>query len=300
VTSSLDVIGDVHGQYDKLVVLLLHLGYRDIGGAWGHPSRSVIFLGDLIDRGPKQLATVDLVRRMVEAGARMAFVFRDAVKPSVAAASETPVSHAPENKHPSACGCTVRARHRKLLRWLRDPDCHRMWQRTESGRRVGPARLTRRCRARAGARTARPDEELQHQAFLDVVEGTHLQKEITDWFKTLPLWFDLDLRQDVATDEVREASRARAPDSPSRGEGRKPEQPGPTKNIPDLPMPAEWVGHPYSGPPVLFGHYWFTGKPEVISPRFACLDYSAARDGLLVAYRFDGEKELTTEKMAWI
>ena len=29
------------------------------------------------------------------------------------------------------------------------------------------------------------------QAFLDEVEGTHLQKEITDWFRTLPLWLDL-------------------------------------------------------------------------------------------------------------
>jgi len=42
--------------------------------------------------------------------------------------------------------------------------------------------------------------------------------------------------QGVATDSkslwtrVREASRARAPDSPSPGEGRKPERPGPTKN----------------------------------------------------------------------
>jgi hypothetical protein len=68
--------------------------------------------------------------------------------------------------------------------------------------------------------------------------------------------------------------------------------------IPDLPMPAEWLGHPYSGPPVLFGHYWFIGKPEVISPRFACLDYSAARDGPLVAYRWDGETELQTQKLA--
>jgi Calcineurin-like phosphoesterase len=124
-TSAFDIIGDVHGQFDKLVGLLSRIGYRDTGGTWRHPSRSVIFVGDLIDRGPKQLATVDLVRAMVEAGARMAIVFRDAVKPSMAAAGETPVSHAPENKHPSACGCTVRARHAKLLRWLRDLDCHR-------------------------------------------------------------------------------------------------------------------------------------------------------------------------------
>jgi Calcineurin-like phosphoesterase len=64
----IDVIGDVHRQVDKLVALLTHLGYHDTGGTWRHSSRSVSFLGDLIDRGPKQLATVNLVRRMVEAG----------------------------------------------------------------------------------------------------------------------------------------------------------------------------------------------------------------------------------------
>ena len=115
-TNSFGIIGDVHGQFDKLIGLLSYMGYRETGGAWRHPSRSAIFVGDLIDRGPKQLATVNLVRGMVEAGARMAFVFRDAVKPSVAAAGETPVSHAPENKHPSARGCTERASHTQLSR----------------------------------------------------------------------------------------------------------------------------------------------------------------------------------------
>lgn len=67
-TRALDVIGDIHGQYDKLVGLLAHLGYRDRGGAWRHPDRSIILVGDLIDRGPKQFSTVDLVRRMVDAG----------------------------------------------------------------------------------------------------------------------------------------------------------------------------------------------------------------------------------------
>jgi hypothetical protein len=72
------------------------------------------------------------------------------------------------------------------------------------------------------------------------------------------------------------------------------------QKIPDVPMPAEWITHPYEGPAVVFGHYWFTGRPEVISPRFACVDYSAAKDGPLVAYRFDGEEELHSEKLAWV
>jgi hypothetical protein len=37
----------------------------------------------------------------------------------------------------------------------------------------------------------KPGNRQQHQAFLDEVEGTPLQKNITDWFKTLPLWLDL-------------------------------------------------------------------------------------------------------------
>ena len=76
--------------------------------------------------------------------------------------------------------------------------------------------------------------------------------------------------------------------------------PGNEEAIPDLLLPEEWRLHPYSGPPVLFGHYWFTGQPTVISPRFACLDYSAARAGPLVGYRWDGEKELSSEKLAWV
>jgi hypothetical protein len=52
-TNAFDVIGDVHGQHDKLVALLSHLSYRETDGTWRHPLRSVIFVGNLIDRGPK-------------------------------------------------------------------------------------------------------------------------------------------------------------------------------------------------------------------------------------------------------
>jgi hypothetical protein len=69
-----DVIGEIHGRYDKLVALLTHLGYTESAGTWGHPSRTAIFLGDLIDRGPKQLATIGLVQGMVDAGAARCIV----------------------------------------------------------------------------------------------------------------------------------------------------------------------------------------------------------------------------------
>ncbi len=306
-TNAFDVIGDIHGQFDKLVALLQHLGYADSDGVWRHPSRTAIFVGDLIDRGPKQMQTVNLVRAMTESGSAQCVLGNHEFN------AVTWVT--PDAEHPG-----------KFLR-----DHHK------------------------------PGNREQHQAFLDVVEGTPRQKDITDWFRTLPLWLDLPGLRVVhacwhqeAMDvlhpllgpnqtlteaalslgtrkghpvyeaievvckgpeialpagisfqdkegKIRRDVRVRwwLPEAKTfRAAGIVP--PGNEDRIPDVPLPAEWKGHVYAGPPVLFGHYWFSGPPEVISPQFACVDYSVAKGGPLVAYRFDGEKELASEKMAWV
>lgn len=60
----IDVIGDVHGQYSALVELLTGLGY-DAARDWRHPDgRRLLFLGDLIDRGPASLEVATLVWRL--------------------------------------------------------------------------------------------------------------------------------------------------------------------------------------------------------------------------------------------
>jgi protein phosphatase len=66
-----DIIGDAHGCCDELEALLNELGYSldTDGSVYRHPAgRKAIFLGDLVDRGPRILDTYELVRRMVEAG----------------------------------------------------------------------------------------------------------------------------------------------------------------------------------------------------------------------------------------
>ena len=63
-----DVIGDIHGHADRLEALLAALGYAETRGAWRHPSRTAIFVGDFIDRGPGQRRTLDFVRAMLDAG----------------------------------------------------------------------------------------------------------------------------------------------------------------------------------------------------------------------------------------
>jgi protein phosphatase len=69
-----DIIGDVHGCYDELLMLLEDLGYSvDAQTLRVTPpeGRKAVFLGDLVDRGPKIPQVLKLVMRMVEAGTAM-------------------------------------------------------------------------------------------------------------------------------------------------------------------------------------------------------------------------------------
>lgn len=280
-TNGIDVIGDVHGQFDRLAALLDHLGYRETAGAWRHPGRMAVFLGDLIDRGPKQLATVDLVRRMVDAGTAQCVMGNHELN-AIAWATLAPGQPG---------------------RFLRD---HHM-----------------------------PGNLAQHQGFLEEVDG-RLHQEVVAWFKTLPIWLDLgELRivhacwhqesmdrlqpllgpDQTLTDELLVLGSKRGhwanqaleivcmgPDLRLLEESAYPASYG------ELPhevrirwwLPDVWQANLYSGPPVIFGHYWFVGAPAVISRQYACLDYSVAKGGPLVAYRWDGEAELATEKLAWV
>ena len=66
---------------------------------------------------------------------------------------------------------------------------------------------------------------------------------------------------------------------------------GQRHRVPDHPLPEDYAGAPVEGSPVFIGHYWMTA-PRLQSPKVACVDYSAAKDGPLVAYRWDGERQL--------
>ncbi len=63
-----DIIGDVHGYADKLEALLKKMGYQEIDGVYQHPERILVSVGDLVDRGPQQCRSVDIIRAMCEHG----------------------------------------------------------------------------------------------------------------------------------------------------------------------------------------------------------------------------------------
>ncbi|HEV3048679.1 MAG TPA: polynucleotide kinase-phosphatase, partial [Longimicrobium sp.] len=69
-----DVIGDVHGCGDELDALLHALGYAaGEDGVRRHPQgRKAVFVGDLVDRGPRIVPVLRTVMAMVEAGSALA------------------------------------------------------------------------------------------------------------------------------------------------------------------------------------------------------------------------------------
>jgi protein phosphatase len=73
-TGPFDVIGDVHGCGDELDALLDGLGYAmDADGIRRHPDgRKAVFVGDLVDRGPRIVHVLRTVMAMTEAGSALA------------------------------------------------------------------------------------------------------------------------------------------------------------------------------------------------------------------------------------
>lgn len=63
-----DIIGDIHGCYDELLLLLQKLGYKFQNDIPIHPDgRQVAFVGDAMDRGPNSLQVIELLFRLQNA-----------------------------------------------------------------------------------------------------------------------------------------------------------------------------------------------------------------------------------------
>lgn len=58
---NIDIIGDVHGCFDKFYKLTIKLGYEWNEGLPTHPQRLLGFIGDITDRGPHSLKMIDIV-----------------------------------------------------------------------------------------------------------------------------------------------------------------------------------------------------------------------------------------------
>lgn len=62
----------------------------------------------------------------------------------------------------------------------------------------------------------------------------------------------------------------------------------------DGKLPTPLSGYHSAEPPIFFGHYWLKDNlPKLQADNVCCLDYSVAKEGKLVAYRWKGSRNLS-------
>lgn len=295
-----DIIGDVHGQDAKLKPLLKELGYRIKDGAYRHPEgRTALFLGDLIDRGPGQIEVINTVRNMMEAGSARAIMGNHEWN---AIGFATPD---PEGKG-----------------YLRGRTVNRRKQHAEFLCQVGEDSVLHK-EFVAWFRTLPPFLDLGdvclihawwNQEFVDQVaesqepDGRLSEEFVVGAFKRgsdsyvamegLTKGLEIDLPEGFNfldhTGIERKVARVQWWNDSAETYRDAAMVPGDqVERIPDVRLPITLPARSVDDSPVFIGHYWLSGTPSILARNVACMDYGAGKDGPLVAYRWNGEPELS-------
>ncbi|GAA5120775.1 hypothetical protein JIN84_06000 [Luteolibacter yonseiensis] len=304
-----DIIGDIHGRFDKLAGLLQRMGYEREGAGFKPPAgRVALFLGDLID--PKEghvlpggvRATLRAVKAMMDAGHALCLMGNHELN-AVYYHSKGPDGrwlrhHGSRNRRMHAGTLADFPDHRdpagewmsvwmpwlkKLPLWLDLGGIravHATWHEESI------ALLTGRDLADVDFFLAASDERTPEGNAVEILlkgllaglpegvfflDGAGIQRG-----RFRVCWW-LFPEKGMPCGSLVFPANADIPDHPVSDDA--------IAGIPSYPLAA---------PPVFFGHY---SKPSdsLLHPErhnVACLDHSAAKGGPLIAYRWRGEREL--------
>lgn len=309
-----DIIGDIHGHADKLEALLKKMGYTVSGLGYKPPAgRQAVFLGDLIDRGPRQIRVLEIARAMVQSGhARsilgnhemnaIAYMTEDPAKPGEYLRPNRGASYkCAKNREQHAVfiaavgqGSTI---HKGWVEWFKT---------LPPFLDLGGIRVVHGCWDNESVATLQAagwhdgavlTNELLHRAYREDSPLTAARRTLTCGMELpLPEGRFITDKSGIKHTEVRIASwRDWARELHEIALVPK----GQEDQLKDMQWPAELVISAIEGAPIFVGHHWFRGHPVIESTKLACLDWSAARGGPLVAYRWDGETELSNDKLVW-
>ncbi len=306
-----DLIGDVHGCSVTLEHLLQKLGYRLTEGAYRHPERQAVFIGDIVDRGPHIREALHLVRNMVECGAAQMVLGNHeynclAYLTPGRAGSGREYLREHNRRHD-------RLIHETLTQFADYPD---EWQSFLDWFREIPIYLEI-----DGFRVIHAcwdDElikELKARNINDLRDLEFLHRSVErgcfEWQAMDRLLrgtnMPLPNNEEMVSDDGyrRHTYRTKFWSVDPQVHGDLVFQPDPLP-----PHLAEQVltdddrqrlmHYDSDQPPLFIGHYWREGIPAPITDNIACIDYSAVKYGKLVAYRMDGERRLDPAKFVWI
>ncbi|PJG50936.1 metallophosphoesterase [Bradyrhizobium forestalis] len=302
-TDGYDIIGDIHGHADALQRLLRVMGYDERDGLFRHPERRIIFVGDFVDRGPNQIAALQIAKSMCDAGLALAVMGNHEfnalgwAEPDGNGSFLRPHTEKNARQHKEFLrqieeGSTA---YEQALEWFRTLPVwidlpglrvvHACWSETAQAKLSSHLDATNRFTpeglheaSRRGSIAYSAAEVLLKGPELPLPDGrSFLDKDGHERREVRIRWWDrkaLTFRDAALGMEGEEAS------------------------LPELPIPTEY--HYRKNKPVFFGHYWLQGTPALASDYAACLDFSVAKGGFLTAYRWSGEEKLSPGNLVWV
>lgn len=298
-----DIIGDIHGYASALEELLHKMNYKKVKGVWQHPGRKVIFVGDYIDRGPAIRETLQIVRTMQENNTAIALMgnheynalaydyeladgtflrphdaknikqHEETLKQFEAYQQEWPdylnwfyslalFLDLPELRAVHACW------DQKDIDWLKDKNLYRM------------------------------NKEL---LFSSHKEGSNEYKVINNILKGIEYIVPGEYAWQDKDGHYRTENRIKwwvDPQQSSYGQLLF-DCPKPMAKIMNENINS--ISYSKDAPPVFFGHYWLEDAyPVVQAANVICLDYSIAKKGNLVAYRWNGEEQIDNRHFVFV
>ena len=300
-----DIIGDIHGRFDKLKALMERMGYRSEGEGFIPPSgHKALFLGDLIDPKPGHefpggvRATLHAVKAMVDADDALCLMGNHELN-AIYFHSQGPAGrplrhHGPKNVRMHAGTLADFPDHEDpagewLSLWL--PWMKRLPFYLDLG----------------GFRAV---HATWHPEFIDRLDGRDFEDEAFflaasdkstpegEALETLLKGVEVGLPDGIGfqdhTGAWRSNIRVRWWELPNGGIDYNGLVFPPNPSIPAEPVKREAFagipGYAIEAKPVFFGHFFKPGRSPLSPerPNVACLDYSASNDGPLVAYRWNG------------
>ncbi len=301
----IDFIGDIHGHADELEQLLKKLGYVEKNGVYSHENRKVLFVGDYIDRGPKIVKTLEIVKAMVDSGNAIALMGNHEYNAICFHYQDREGGHLRKHliknihQHSKTLDqfLNKQDKYEEYIEWFKTLP---LFYETEKFRAVHACWDNKNIKyLRKILKDDRLTDELIYES---VKKGTTLCEAIDQTLKGKEMDTPNGMRFKDEDGIPRKEMRIKWWENPTQMTYSSISI-KPLDGLPDqLISVDELKSTDYYNDKkiVFFGHYWLKGEPSLYRENICCLDYSVAKGGELVAYRFDEEKALDKTKLIYV
>lgn len=298
-----DIIGDIHGQADKLKGLLQQLGYRHNGECFVPPeNHNALFIGDFIDRGGKELETLQIVFAMLDAGVAQAVMGNHEYN-ALAYATLDEASN--DGRYLREHKETNLRQHEAFLREVPfGSELHQYWlQRFYElplWIEMAEACFVHACWDSDSMAVLKPLLTEDHRLTPQALQATgQKHSPAFDALENVLKGIEMQLPNGIRFNDKNGIARSRMRMKwwmDRRGRTLHEVSMAASSDLAQVPedLPAPNVNFELkTDKPVFIGHYWAHGEPAILNEQVVCVDYSAALEGgYLTCYQFDTDNPL--------